>query len=49
MKTLIQHMGLTQSTFSWVANCAIRKSDNKLPYIKLGDKIFERYNIEIKQ
>lgn len=41
MKTLIQHMGLNQSTFSWVGNCAIRKSDNRLPYTKLGDIIFE--------
>lgn len=39
MKTLIQHMDLTQSTFSWVANCAIRKSDNRLPYKMLGDVI----------
>ena len=41
MKTLIQHMGLNQSRFSWVGNCAIRKSDNRLPYTKLGDIIFE--------
>ena len=30
-------MGLNLSTFSWVANCAIRKSDNRLPYTKLGE------------
>ena len=37
MKNLIQHMGLNLSTFSWVAVCAIRKSDNRLPYEMLGD------------
>jgi hypothetical protein len=37
MKNLIQHMVLNLTTFSWVANCAIIKSDNRLPYEMLGE------------